>query len=346
MIFRNAVRLLIENFKGVYKIMLYKFIVGLISIALCCALILPEILEVLNSASMETLLEGVKNFFVALFDANQEGLSQAKNDVFVSGKAVLELIASKATEITLSFLGCVLVYLAKRVAETLCYFSVGSTLNDRMSTYSQTHFFTAFFEGMGKAFKYALVYVPAVFVFDVITLAISAFLLYKLKILAGLFFVMTFIVLMQSLKFTFTGLWMPAMTADNKPLKEALRYANKNERKQRPKVYATYIASVYVVIIVNVIAALCTFGSALLLTVPASYMLFICLQYVYYYTIKGKKYFITYDKIASNPDFGDSEHFFKYIGETSTTNNSTVTNETDEISNSFVTEEMKERVEK
>ena len=29
--------------------------------------------------------------------------------------------------------------------------------------------------------------------------------------------------------------------------------------------------------------------------------------------IKGKKYFITYDKIASNPDRGDREHFFDYI---------------------------------
>ena len=73
------------------------------------------------------------------------------------------------------------------------------------------------------------------------------------------------------------------------------------------------------VIILNVIAAVCTFGSALLITVPASYMLFICVQYVNYYTIKGKKYFITYDKIASNPDRGDREHFFDYITQTEET---------------------------
>ena len=60
-------------------------------------------------------------------------------------------------------------------------------------------------------------------------------------------------------------------------------------------------------------AALFTFGSALLITVPASYFLFICEQYVNYYTMKGKKYFLTYEKIATNPDHGDSEHFFDYI---------------------------------
>ena len=68
-------------------------------------------------------------------------------------------------------------------------------------------------------------------------------------------------------------------------------------------------------IILNVMAAICTFGSALIVTIPTSYLLFICIQYVNYYTVKGKKYFITYDRIESNLDHGDSEHFFDYIEE-------------------------------
>ena len=79
--------------------------------------------------------------------------------------------------------------------------------------------------------------------------------------------------------------------------------------------FSTYLVTVYVVIILNIIAAVCTFGSALLITIPASYLLFICEQYVNYYTMKGKKYFITYERIETNPDFGDSEHFFEYIEE-------------------------------
>ncbi len=330
MLFRNAIRLLIENFKSVYKIMLYRFIVWLVAGALFAAMILPELLDIWNSSAMNGLLNGVQEFFIALFDADHEMMTSAKDNIFASGKAVLQLIASKTTAITLTLVGCAFVYLIKRIAETLCYFSVGSTLNDKMATYSQTHFFTAFVANLGKAFVYALVYVPVVFVFDLITIGLVIVLLSMLNIFAGLFFGMTLIVLMQSLKLTFTGLWMPAMTADNKPLKEAFRYANKTERKQRTKAYATYIAGVYTVIIVNVIAAVCTFGSALILTVPASYMLFICLQYVYYYTIKGKKYFITYEKIASNPDHGDREHFFDYIDETDNSAVSSLTENTEE----------------
>jgi hypothetical protein len=134
-----------------------------------------------------------------------------------------------------------------------------------------------------------------------------------LPILAALFFSVTLLVVCQSLKLTFTSAWMPAMTVDNLTLKEALHCVDKNEKKQTSKTFSTYLVTVYLVIIVNILAGIFTFGSALLITVPASYMLFICEQYVNYYTVKGKKYFITYERIATNPDHGDSEHFFDYI---------------------------------
>lgn len=75
--------------------------------------------------------------------------------------------------------------------------------------------------------------------------------------------------------------------------------------------FSTYVATIYIIIIINVIGAVCTFGSVLLLTVPASFMLFICEQFVNYYTVQGKRYFITYDRIAINRDRGDSEHSSK-----------------------------------
>ena len=120
---------------------------------------------------------------------------------------------------------------------------------------------------------------------------------------------------MQALKLTFTSPWMPAMVADGKKLGEAIRYTNKREKRQVGKMLAMYLVTAYLIIILNAIAALFTFGSALLLTIPTSYLLLISQQYVNYYTMKGKKYFITYESIATNPDHGDSEHFFKYIEE-------------------------------
>ena len=112
---------------------------------------------------------------------------------------------------------------------------------------------------------------------------------------------------------TFTSMWLPSMAVDNRSIKDAIRLSDKTERKRRRKMFPTYIVTVYIVIVVNVVGALCTFGSALLITVPASYFLFICEQFVSYYTVKGKPYFITYEKIATNRDRGDSERFFEPV---------------------------------
>lgn len=316
MLFRNAIRLLVENFKNVYKIALYKIVVSLVSSALICALVLPQVIQLWNSTVVQNLVSGFGKFFTSLFSADANGLESAKELTMESLGEIGELLSSKTLEIVLIAVGCVLVYLIRRFVETLCYFAVGGVLNDRMTSYAETPFFTSFVTNLGRASRYALVYVPVVFLFDVLTISLGLLILANIPIVVGLFLTMTVIVAMQALKLTVTGLWLPAMTADKLGLKKALCVADGAEKKQRWKIYTTYIVAVYIVIILNVVAAVCTFGSAMLITVPASFMLFICLQFVYYYTVKGKKYFITYERIASNPDKGDREHYFDYIDET------------------------------
>ena len=104
----------------------------------------------------------------------------------------------------------------------------------------------------------------------------------------------------------------------------------KEARAQGWKVFGFYVVCVYFVIIVNVMAAICTFGSALILTLPASYFFFICAQYVCYYTIKGKKYFITYDKIADNSACGDCAKLFQNLQEKKEEESTSLTAETQE----------------
>ncbi len=316
--FRNSLRLLMANFKQVYKLLLAKLIIGLITTALCCAFVLPELLEIWNSTAMQGLLTNVKGFVSVLFKGNPTELEEVKNAIIgESGSIsqVLSLLSSMTVELVWTLVGCILVYILKRFAETCCYFTVGSVLNDKMGTYAETPFFTSFVANLGKACVYAAVYVPLIFLFDVLTLGVVYLILSFVSILPALFLSMTTIVLLQALKLTFTSPWLPGMTADNKKIGEAMKCDDNIEKKQTVKFFGGYVVSVYFIIIVNVVGALCTFGSALLITVPASYFFLICMQYVNYYTVKGKKYFLTYENIATNPDHGDSEHFFNYIGE-------------------------------
>lgn len=315
--FRNTIRLFVENFKNVYRLLIFKLIVTLVTSALCCAFLLPEIMEIGQSEQWLTLVGHAKEFLAAFLAADATELAAVKDKIFENGSlgALLRLISSKAMGIVLAALGCVLVYLLKRFVETVFHFAIGGVLNDKMSTYAETPLAAAVAANLGKASRYALVYVPVVFLFDVIMLGVCYLVLTIMPVFVALFLSVTIIVAFQSFKLTFTGQWMPAMTADGKRLFESFRYEDKTERRQRRKMFSTYVVTVYLIIIVNVVAAVFTFGSALLLTVPASYMLLICQQYVNYYTIKGKKYFITYEDIESSIARGDKEHFFEYITE-------------------------------
>ena len=315
--FRNSVRLLMENFKNVYKILVYKLVILVVTAALTSALLLPGLMEILESAEMTAFVEDIKEFVRALIGGNSEFLAGFQEQFKVTVAALVKLLDSMMSRIVWSLVGVAVVYLLGRFMDTLGYFSIGSILNDRMGTYAETPFAAAYIRNLGRASLYSVVYVPVVFLFDVIVIALCWFLFFYLfsflNAFLSLFFSMTFIVLCQALKLTLTSMWLPAMASDNMSIGQAMRFGVKNQKKQWNKVYSTYIVTVYVVIIVNVVAAVCTFGSALLVTVPASYCLFICEQFVNYYTVQGKKYFITYDRIATNRDRGDSEHFFDTV---------------------------------
>ena len=316
--FGNSFRLLMENYKHAFKLLLYNLIMTVVTVALCSAFVLPELMEIASEPVAQELGENFKNIFLSLVSPKLEEPVYYIQKVFGEGgdlKQLFDLIITMRIELIFVCLGCVLVYLIKRFVDTLVYFTIGSMLNDKMATYTDTSFSTAFVANLGKASAYAALYVPVVFLFDVATLTICFIMLRYLPLLAALFLSMTLVVAVQSLKLTFTGPWMPAMTSDNKRLDEALRYNDKREKRQVSKMLSLYVVTVYLIIILNVMAVLFTFGSALLITVPTSYLLLICEQHVNYYTMKGKKYFITYEKIATNPDHGDSEHFFEYIEE-------------------------------
>ncbi len=316
--FANSIRLFMENFKQNYKLLIYKLSMLLVAGALYSAFLLPQLMEIASKPAVQGLWQNAQNVVKSFFNPELDEPARYIAAIFGENgslKQVFDLLMTMRLELFLVALGCVLVYLVKRFVDTLCYFTVGSLINDKMSAYAETPFWTAFVSNLGKASVYALVYVPIVFLFDVCIFTLCCVMLRFLPLLAALFLCVTLIAVGQSGKLALTSLWMPAMTADNKKLGEAIRIANKRELKQIGKAFTLYLVSVYLIIIINAVAALFTFGSALLITIPAAYLLLLCEQYVIYYTLKGKKYFITYESIATNPDHGDSEHFFEYLKE-------------------------------
>lgn len=308
MLFRNGLRLFMENFKNVYKIFLYKIVVAVIATALYSALLLPQVIEILESAQMVEFLNNVKSFFGALMDG-KDSLHELREQISVSVKGVISLISSKTLSLILSVAFCGVVYLFTRFADTLCYFSIGDMLSDKMETYAETPFWSSYVKNLGRGSAYSAVYVPVVFLFDVLILAGCYFLFFYLlsflSVITSLFLSVTSIILANALKLTLTSTWMPSMTADEFSVSKAFKSWKNVEKKLRGGIFSTYLVSIYCIVTVNVIGAISTLGSSLLITLPASYFFLICLQYVNYYTLTGKKYFLTHERIVTNEMHGD-----------------------------------------
>ena len=121
--------------------------------------------------------------------------------------------------------------------------------------------------------------------------------------------------LANAIKLSLTSMWLPSMTADELSIKKAVKGWSFVDKKLRGGIFSTYLISIYMIMIVNVIGAISTIGSSLILTLPASYFFLICLQYVNYYTLTGKKYFLTHERIVTNELHGDESLAVEFIAQ-------------------------------
>lgn len=325
--FRNAFRLLIENFSNVYKVLLYKLLVILVAGALSAAIIVPNLVEIFGSTEWQTLFEDVKEFLKALVSANADRLQELNGEFTGANGAVanfLRFVKDMIPRLAFALLGVVLVYILKRFADTICYFAVGTVLDDRMSTYAKTPFSDALIRDLGRACVYSIVYILIVFVVDVAMLALCYFLFFYLlsflNFFVSVFLSVTFIVGCEALKLSFTSFWMPAVVTDKMPMKQAMKQYGRMTKDQKRKMFSTYLVAMYLVLIVNVLCAIATVGSALLLTVPGSYFFLIAMQFVNYYTFTGRKYFLSYERIAHNPGPDERELYSVAVEEGKATN--------------------------
>ena len=61
----NSIRLLMEDFKHAFKLLLYRAVMALIVIALCSAFVLPELMEIAEADVTKTLVHNFKNIFLS-----------------------------------------------------------------------------------------------------------------------------------------------------------------------------------------------------------------------------------------------------------------------------------------
>ncbi len=104
-------------------------------------------------------------------------------------------------------------------------------------------------------------------------------------------------VCLEALKMTFISAWIPAVITDGCGVAEGMKKSFRMVHGFGGR-FSSFFMTIYLIVVLNVLFAVCTFGSMLIVTVPASYILLLALQLVYYYEDTGKKFFLSFRKIS------------------------------------------------
>ena len=163
MIFKNAFHLLVDNFKLNYKMLLYKLVAAVITLALGAALLYPTLNALVTSAPFRELADLLGSFFKAVVSGNTEFLSTFSETLQGKVSALLAFLQENTPNIVLFFVLFAVVVLVHRFLDGIGNFVFGCLLDDKMSSCADTRFFGSYISNLGKAALWQVVYVPVTF---------------------------------------------------------------------------------------------------------------------------------------------------------------------------------------
>lgn len=293
--FKHTFNVFVNNFSATYKLLLYRLIVTLISAGLYAAVLIPFISLVTDTAEYGAFSETLKKIGEAFYALDLDKISEPLRELRPAFENFLTMLSTRGGEIAGEIVGLIVVYLVQRWLSGLGNYAAGALVNDKMSLQADSSFTHAIIKNMGKACLYNVIYIPIAVAYDIISVVIVYSLLFNaltfLPLLAKVVLFSAVIVLLITLKMTFTSDWLPALIY-GKNNRQAIASSFRRNGKNLLSVFSNYLIIILSIMAVNVCAALFTFGAGIFITVPASYLLIICFQFVNYCDHNKVKYFI------------------------------------------------------
>ena len=310
MAIKRAFRLLTDNFTNVFKLLLYRLVMGALFVGLSYFILDLGLKSLLEGPEMQHVNTMIGDFFEALVSGRTGYLEAFRENFTEALKALFFAFTQDLSSIIGSFAGVVALYLVFRFLNGIATFAMMSISFDRLSTFGKTSFSAAYFENLGRAVRYHLLYVPLSFLYDVLALVLCWFFFFYAPslmgstgvgtILLGLSLTVAVYIVLQALKLTFISSWMPYAVENKKVLagwKDTFTLRGKFVRR-----FVSYLLAIYLMVVINVVCGFCTLGSFLLITLPASAVYLLWLQLVLYYHENGRKYYLHARKVV-----GDAE---------------------------------------
>lgn len=302
--FKHTFNVFIDNFAVTYKQLLYRLITGLIAGLLSFAIIYPVINGLIDSESFTSLVEGLKDFVANLAGGHVEELQGISEKIEEAFNNFMTLLGTKTAQMILSGLLVTVVYIVEKWFAGVGNYTTASIINDKMAFRQESKFIATLISTLPKSSIYNLIYVPLSICYDLIVTVVMFMIIFILlnSVLSSFFLIeivlfISVVLFSIAVKMTFTADWLPSLIRGKMTQRAAFKYTFDHSNKPFLPVLSNFIVLVLLVLGVNVAAAICTFGAGLLITVPASYNVLICFEFVNYYDREEIKYFVDKNNI-------------------------------------------------
>lgn len=319
--FKHTFHVFVDNFSIAYKQLLYRLVIGLIALGIGIGCLYPFVSDFINSEALNTLIGSVKNFISDFLNGELSTLSRTSASIKNAYAQFLELINTRIGEIVLMGLLLFVLVLVEKWFTGLGNYTTAVLINDKMALRANTPFIGTLISHFKEAALYNLIYVPISCIYDIAVCAILFtvlfFMLSGIKyLLISLFLFALLMILSTALKMTFTCDWLPALIRGKKGHKKSIAFSLSRKGKDTWNIFSNFVVLCLIILAVNC-ASVLTLGVALLLTVPSSYVILICFEFVNYYDREEIRYFVDKNTIIKpeKESVLSREEFFKGTGD-------------------------------
>lgn len=316
--FKHAFHVFVDNFSTTYKLLVYRLIVLAITVGLSCAVLVPAIGRIADTAQYDTLRTSCSTLWANIIALDFDNIRESAEAVRSALSSFKAMLSDKSWLVaTVAVCMCV-VLIIDRFLTGIGNYVTGALVHDKMVMHTNSPFTFTLFKNIKQAVLYSLIFAPVTFVYDAICVVIMwAVVSVGLKVLPitliKIFIAAFIFLLFSAVKLMFTTDWLPALIHAKMKHGKALAYTFMRKGKRSGAVFSNALVLKLIVFGLNVAAGLFTFGAGLLLTLPASSLILSSYSFVNYFDSNELKYFVdAYTVVGPKKDTPVTlEEFFK-----------------------------------
>ena len=317
MLIVNSLKVFFNNLSVMWKMILYHFIVLVVTLALFFGLVYPQVSDAYAVLEQTGVVEHLQTLFKQIISVDQNIF-----DTLVRLRSSLDesfaVLQANTSGVGILVLWICLILLFYRLMIGLGQLPAYELVRANMDAQAKYSFTVTYL----KMFKRSLLAQVCILLVSVpidLLIAIALYYLSGFLISSGLgifafFFLTAILIILWSAKNTLFALWCPFMVTEKlNPVRAFSKSVSKVVRKYF-KIFSYVIIVLILTILVNVGIGFFTCGSGIILTIPASLLIYYIFDMVLFYTIHSKRFSVDSSNIVKtrmDNDFYSTEEMIE-----------------------------------